>query len=52
MLLWIDPRAATFAILLTTLPREPRGLELAQVSNQVAASWTCGDAFFKTFSRR
>ena len=37
-LLWIDPDAETFAIFLTTLPQEPRGLELGRVSNQVAAA--------------
>ena len=37
--LWIDPDAHTFALVLTTLPQEPSGRILARLSNAVAAAW-------------
>ena len=37
--LWIDPDAGTFALILTTLPQEPSGKYLARLSNAVAAAW-------------
>jgi CubicO group peptidase (beta-lactamase class C family) len=37
--LWIDPDARTFAIILTTLPQEPSGKYLARLSNAIAAAW-------------
>ena len=37
--LWIDPDASVFALILTTLPQEPSGKYLARLSNAVAASW-------------
>lgn len=37
--LWIDPDAGTFALILTTLPQEPSGRYLARLSNAVAAAW-------------
>ena len=37
--LWIDPDAGTFALILTTLPQEPSGKHLARLSNAVAAAW-------------
>ncbi len=37
--LWIDPDAGTFALVLTTLPQEPSGKYLARLSNAVAAAW-------------
>lgn len=37
--LWIDPDAGTFALILTTLPQEPSGRFLARLSNAVAAAW-------------
>ena len=37
--LWIDPDAGVFALILTTLPQEPSGKYLARLSNAVAAAW-------------
>ena len=37
--LWIDPDANVFALILTTLPQEPSGKYLARLSNAVAAAW-------------
>ena len=37
--LWIDPDAGTFALILTTLPQEPSGKYLARLSNAIAAAW-------------
>ena len=37
--LWIDPDAETFALILTTLPQEPSGKYLSRLSNAVAAAW-------------
>ena len=37
--LWIDPDAGNFALILTTLPQEPSGKYLARLSNTVAAAW-------------
>ena len=39
-LLWIDPQAGTFAIVLTTLPQEPSGKFLSRLSNAIAAAWS------------
>jgi hypothetical protein len=37
-LLWVDPEADAFLVLLTTLPAGEQGRHLARVSNAVAAS--------------
>lgn len=37
--LWIDPDAGTFGLILTTLPQEPSGRFLARLSNSIAAAW-------------
>ena len=37
--LWIDPDAGVFTLILTTLPQEPSGKYLARLSNAVAAAW-------------
>ena len=37
--LWIDPDAGLFTLILTTLPQEPSGKYLARLSNAVAAAW-------------
>lgn len=37
--LWIDPDANNFALILTTLPQEPSGKYLSRLSNAVAAAW-------------
>jgi CubicO group peptidase (beta-lactamase class C family) len=37
--MWIDPDAGNFALILTTLPQEPSGQFLARLSNSVAAAW-------------
>ena len=38
-LFWIDPDAKTFALVLSTLPQEPAGKYLSQISNAIAAAW-------------
>ncbi|WP_397569194.1 serine hydrolase domain-containing protein [Schlesneria sp. T3-172] len=37
--LWIDPDAEIFALILTTLPQEPSGKYLSRLSNTIAAAW-------------
>lgn len=37
--LWIDPAAEAFAVILTTQPQEPAGGQLARLSNLIAAAW-------------
>lgn len=37
--MWIDPEAGTFCIILSTEPQEPTGFFLARLSNAVAAAW-------------
>ena len=37
--LWMDPDAQTFALVLTTLPQEPSGKYLSRLSNAIAAAW-------------
>lgn len=37
--LWIDPDANLFALILTTLPQEPSGKYLSRLSNAIAAAW-------------
>ena len=37
--LWIDPAAEIFALVLTTLPQEPSGKYLSRLSNAIAAAW-------------
>ena len=38
-LLWIDPDAGTFAMILTTLPQDHSGKYLCRLSNAVVAAW-------------
>ncbi len=38
-ILWIDPDAGTFGIILTTMPQEQSGKSLSQISNAIAAAW-------------
>lgn len=37
--LWMDPDAETFGLVLTTLPQEPAGKYLSRLSNAIAAAW-------------
>ena len=37
--MWIDPDAGTFGIVLTTLPQEPSGKYLSRLSSAIAAAW-------------
>lgn len=37
--LWMDPDAEAFAVILSTQPQEPAGGQLARLSNLIAASW-------------
>ena len=37
--MWIDPDAGIFGLVLTTLPQEPSGKYLARLSNAIAAAW-------------
>jgi CubicO group peptidase (beta-lactamase class C family) len=37
--LWMDPEAGTFALILTTLPQEPSGKYLSRLSNAIASAW-------------
>ncbi|MDP1799487.1 MAG: serine hydrolase domain-containing protein [Planctomycetaceae bacterium] len=37
--IWIDPQAGTFCVILSTEPQEPTGFFLSRLSNAVAAAW-------------
>jgi CubicO group peptidase (beta-lactamase class C family) len=37
--MWIDPEAGTFCVILSTEPQEPTGFFLSRFANAVAASW-------------
>ena len=37
--LWMDPDAGTFGLVLTTLPQEPSGKYLSRMSNAISAAW-------------
>lgn len=37
--LWTDPDAESFAVILSTQPQEPAGGQLARLSNLIAAAW-------------
>ncbi|WLD09979.1 serine hydrolase domain-containing protein [Planctellipticum variicoloris] len=41
--LWMDPDAEAFAVILSTQPQEPAGGQLARLSNLIAASWRQAD---------
>lgn len=37
--MWLDPSAGTFCVILSTEPQEPTGFFLSRLSNAVAAAW-------------